>query len=452
MKHTLLFQRMGKIVQYALPICTTNLLAMAVLFFVTMMLSHLGKTELAAFAIANTCNITLSAFLNSCLYSTSILIGQHHAGEDRHEVGSIMWNSVWLAILLGLVGMVLMWDMDKFLLFIGEPHELVDYTSTYFHYSAYGMIPLLLGAAIAQMYNGVGKPFIATIILGIRLPITLYFCYELILGHYHLGLGGAALGLLAAQVFMLIASVIYMRFSFIWSYFQLKINVWDWQKIVQVFNMGVHVGLQFLGELAAISAATFLLGYLGNVALASSQIVAQYMIFLIMIILGVSQALSIRVSEAVGRKEFNTIDSYTTAAFWIVSLILFLCIILYALKPSELMSLFIKVNDPNNAPLIHLTYWFLVIAIPTIFFDGVKNVLTGTLRGLKNVKAPMIIGNVSLWLISLPLCYLMGIFFKGGPIALRIGFSIGYIIAAISLWFYYQRFKAIYKVSIYKTH
>jgi MATE family multidrug resistance protein len=446
MKQFVLFQRMRKITQYAIPICTTNLLAMSIFFFVTMMLSHLGKNELAAFAIANTCNITLTAFLNSCLYSTSILIGQHNAGEDKQEVASLIWNSIWLALLLGLVGMVLMWDMDKFLLFIGEPHELVDYTVTYFHYSAYGMVPLLLGAALAQMYNGLGKPLVSTTILGIRLPITLYFCYELILGHYHLGLAGAALGLLIAQIFMLIISMIYMRFSFIWSYFQMKVNILDWKKIAQIFNMGVHVGLQFLGELAAISGATFLLGYLGSVALASSQIVSQYFMFLIMIVLGVSQALSIRVSEAVGRKEYKIIDSYTWAAFWILFIILLLFIIVYSLIPSELMSLFININDPNNAPLVHLTYWFLLIAIPTIFFDSVKNVLTGTLRGLKNVKAPMIIGNVSLWLISLPLCYVIGIFFKGGPIGLRIGFSIGYAVAAIILCCYYQRFTRIVNI------
>lgn len=440
---SLLFQRMGQIVQYAVPICSTNLLAIAALFFVTMMLAQLGKTELAAFAIANVCNITVAAFLNSCLYSTSILIGQHRAGKDNLAVASLMWNSVWLSIFLGLVGACLLWFMDKFLLLIGEPKVLVDSTVIYFHFAALSMIPMLLGSAVAQIYNGLGRPFISTIIIGLRLPVTLYFCYELILGHYHLGLAGASLGMLMAQVISLLIVIIYMRFSSVWSYFQLKVQRWDLSKIKQLFNIGIHIGLQFLGELTAISGATFLLGYLGDVALASSQIVSQYAIPFVMIILGVSQALSIRVSEAVGRKEYDAVYSYTHAAFWMVTGMLVLFSVVYSIMPSELMSFFINIDDPNNQGLIHLTHWFLVILMPTLFFDGIKNVLTGTLRGLKNVKAPMIIGTLSLWFVGLPACYILGIVCQEGPIGLRLGFSFGYVTGALILWFYYRKFKTM---------
>ncbi len=46
----------------------------------------------------------------------------------------------------------------------------------------------------------------------------------------------------------------------------------------------------------------------------------------------------------------------------------------------------------------------------------------------------MIVGIICLWLISLPACYLAGFNFDGGPVGLRLGFSIGFVLAALILW------------------
>lgn len=430
------------LIQYALPISATNLISMASAFFTTMMLAELGHTELAALAIANTCYITLSAFLNTCLYSTSILIGQHLSAGNKEEVASLIWNSLWLSMFLSLIGAALLWPMDRFLLLIGQSPKLVSYTVDYFHYGALTMIPSLIGSALGQVYNGLGRPLVSSVIVLIRLPLTVYFCYELILGHYHLGLAGATLGLLIAVTLVLFVGLIYVRLSDVWLYLQMKhIKRYHWQKIKELFDVGIHIGLQFLGELGALSIATFFMGYLGSIALASSQIVSQYSILLIMIIIGISQALSIRISEVCGRQEYDLIESYTRAALILTTSIVLFFGIIYLCMPLQMMRVFIDIHDPFNNQLIELTHWLMFLAIPILLIDSVKNIYTSSLRGMKNSKTPMLIGNASLWFVGLPACYFIGIFAHQGPIGLRIGFSFGYIVATVALWIYFGRYK-----------
>ena len=58
------------------------------------------------------------------------------------------------------------------------------------------------------------------------------------------------------------------------------------------------IGMQFGGEFVAMTMATYLIGYFGVTALAASQIVSQYTMLVIILIIGLTQALSILVSEA----------------------------------------------------------------------------------------------------------------------------------------------------------
>ncbi len=84
--------------------------------------------------------------------------------------------------------------------------------------------------------------------------------------------------------------------------------------------------------------------------------------------------------------------------------------------------------------VIELAIYFFAIATVVLFIDGVRNILSGALRGLHDSNSPMKIGVSCLWLISLPVCYLVGFVLHGGPVGLRIGFGSGFIVACILLY------------------
>jgi len=55
------------------------------------------------------------------------------------------------------------------------------------------------------------------------------------------------------------------------------------------FSLGFPIGIQFGAELAAMTVATYFMGYFGVIALAASQIVSQYSLIVVMVTLGLSQ-------------------------------------------------------------------------------------------------------------------------------------------------------------------
>jgi MATE family multidrug resistance protein len=152
----------------------------------------------------------------------------------------------------------------------------------------------------------------------------------------------------------------------------------------------------------------------------------------IVLLIGLTQALSILVSEAYGKDDRNLINAYLQASIAILSICCLFVAIVFCGFPKELIRFYAgeKMVD------VHLEYLgivFFAISTVLLFLDGLRHLLSGALRGLHDSRGPMRIGIIALWLISLPASYLIGFTFKGGPIGLRIGFLIGFVFAAVLL-------------------
>jgi MATE family multidrug resistance protein len=196
--------------------------------------------------------------------------------------------------------------------------------------------------------------------------------------------------------------------------------------------------LPISGELLAMAVVTYWFGHFGEIALAASQIVWQYEMFMVMIVLGLAQALSILVSNAYEQQNVSLVKAYVNAAYGLIVILVGIVMIVFGFFPAQLTHVFLH-QHPVSGQLMHLARYFFFIAIFGLGFDALRNVLAGALRGLQYSQVPMIIGNVCLWLIGLPLGYVFAFILHGGPLALSVGFTVGFIIGAIWLWFKLQK-------------
>lgn len=439
------FNHIRKLSLFALPISLAALIGIVSSFIGMTMVSHLGKNELAAGALAVTTFMPVMTIGTTIFYAIGILIS-HYKGQGKSfiEIGAIVKNGLLLAGILSIPITLLLWNIDILLLLFKQDPALIALTREYFHFAALCVIPSLFIMVISQFYSGIGMPRFSMIISLISCPLIIILSYGFILGHFglpKLGLGGITCSMLIVQFFILIGITIWMLISSEIKKYQIFSGKFNFNIYLckTIFKLGFPIGVQFGGELTAIAVSTYFMGYFGVTALAASQIASQYFMIAIMLILGLSQALSILISEAYGKQEIHLVKQYLISALTILAILFSFFMLVVLLVPLSLMGIFIDIHNINNQNLIHLVTIFFILSAILIFVDGARNFLSAALRGLHDSKVPMIVGIICLWFVSLPVSYFIGFIFSGGPIGLRIGFISGFLLASILLWVRIQR-------------
>lgn len=428
-----------KLLSYSAPLCANGLLNILSNVIAMLFVAQLGKVELSASALAYTSFMTIMTVTTTCLYAVSILCSHCYANKEYEEIGAIARNGFWVALILGIPGSFLLWNMESILSVFGQDLNLIKLTVLYFHYSALLLVPSLLIMVMTQLYIGIGKPRIGFIGAIIRMPFLIVLSYGYILGKFglpKLGLAGASYSTFIVRSIFLIGLFVYMiNDKSIRKYALLSTrSLVDWVVCKKIFKIGLPIGLQFGGELGAITVATYFMGFFGVAALAATQIILQYSMLAITIIIGVSQAVSVLISNAYGKKDYKLIEKYKRLSIKTIAVFSLIIIGLFLLAPKLLMMPYISIYEPSNSYLVSLTAALFAVAGITLSIDAVRNVISAILRGLHESKTPMIIGIACLWAISLPICYLFGVTFNGGPIWLRIGFASGFLVAVLILW------------------
>ena len=432
-----IFKAIYTITMFALPVSVGGIINMASIFIPMMMVAQLGQEPLAAGALAVATYITIKTVTVTIFYAVGILISHHKGRSSTHvSIGLILKNGIWLALFMSFPAALALWNADKLLLLFGQEPQLVAITRDYFYYAGLGMFPLLTSTVISQFFIGTDRPRFPLILALINLPLTVFTAYCFIFGSFGmpiLGLAGVAFANLIAQSAILLYVLILLYIQN--TEYQLFTRPFspDWKMCQTIFKLGLPIGIQSGGESAAMTISTYMMGHFGVIALAAMQVVSQYSLFVVMISVGLTQALSVLISKAYGQRNINLIKLYLRASMLIFLTCFFVVGVLFSFFPGFLITFYFG-KSPVNNQIMYLGSIFFVIAAFVLFIDGVRNLLSATQRGLHDSHTPMRVGLMTIWLISLPLCYIVGFTLHGGPVGLRIAFASGFVIAIVIQW------------------
>jgi len=418
----------------ALPITVGQVSQILIGLTDSAMVGHVGRVPLAASAFAGSVFGLYFVVGAGLLMPVSVLVARAHGAGQPDECGQWLRHGLAVALTVGvfeaLVTSVLATQLHRF----GQPAEVVAAVNPFFVIIGVSLVPTFLFQVLRQSSEALGRPWQPMFILFLSVGANALLNWVFIFGH----LGAPALGLTGSGCSTLLARVSSVIVLWLWLQRQpglrrvlpqpgdlLKLSR---AHLREMLRLGLPAAGQLLFETGAFSIAALMMGWLGTVSLAAHQIALCCAAFTFMFPLGLSMAVGIRMSQAVGRKQRESLRPISFGALGLSTAMMGTFALVFALAGGWIARGF--TTDPDVATLA--ARLLLVAAIFQIF-DGGQVVGVGALRGLTDVRIPTFITFIAYWLVALPAACLLGFKARLGAIGIWTGLAAGLACAAVLL-------------------
>jgi MATE family multidrug resistance protein len=270
------------------------------------------------------------------------------------------------------------------------------------------------------------------IIIVLNLGLNAFCNWLLVFGHLGfpaLGLIGSGIATLVARLFAVLAIAIWLRFSS--DFARLREAPWSgWERarFVSLVRLGFPAGVMLLFETGAFGATALMMGWLGAVPLAAHQLAVSCAALTFMVPLGLSLAISMRISRTHGEGRTAAARAIGLGALFagLLAMLSFAAVYLFAGRS-------LTTTLTSTPDVATLAAELLLIAGIFQVFDGAQVIAVGALRGLTDVRVPAAFTFAAYWLLALPLGYGLAFHTRLGPRGLWLGLAAGLAAAAVSL-------------------
>ena len=395
------------------------------------MVGHIGTTELAAASFAiNLFHVGMLFGLGITLGITP-LVGQSLNSQKSNYAGSWLRNGILVNFIASLLLCAVMSSVVLFMNRMGQRDDVVQKAIPFYLLQVASLIPMMLFFSFKQFLEGIGNTRIAMVITIIINLVNIVLNYVLIYGKYgfpELGLNGSGYASLISRLIMpvIFIAVMLKRPAFRVYLIDAFHSGFEKLKIKRIISIGLPIGMQMVIEILAFTLGAIMLGWISKESLAGHQVAISMAGMTYMISFGLASGTTIRVSHAFGEHHLKEIKQTVYASLHMVVAFMSLMGILFVLLRNQLPLLF--TSDPA---VIQVAAELLIVGAFFQVFDGIQVVLLGALRGIADVRIPMLMAFFSYIAVSLPISYLFAFVFNFGYSGVWIGFVFGLSTAAV---------------------
>jgi MATE family multidrug resistance protein len=301
-----------------------------------------------------------------------------------------------------------------------------------------GVFPFLWFVVLRSFVEGVSKPRPVAVIAFLGVAFNIGANYVLMfgkLGFPELGIVGTgwASMLVFWCNFMLLLTFVRRNPGYRPYRLFARLGKPDPHYFRELFRIGWPIGASLGTEFSLFMITVMMMGWISTTAMAAHQIAIQCAAFTFMVPLGIGIATTVRVGQAVGRKDPVGVRWAGFVGILLSAVFMFGAALLFWTAPRTVVGLYLDLGNPDNDGVVDLAVKLLSIAAVFQVVDGVQVSASGALRGLKDTRIPMLIGLVSYLILGLTTSYTLGFRVGLGAVGLWWGLVLGLASAAVLL-------------------
>jgi multidrug resistance protein, MATE family len=413
----------------AMPLVLTQAGQVAVQLIDNAMVGHFGTAELAAASFANNIYLVIMLAGLGVFMGVTPLIGHARGAQNDSKAAATMKSGFVLAAFLIPVVAFVSYSISWIMPYMGQTDDVVRLAVPYYRALVLAIIPLLLFILLKQIGEGLGNTSLAMAVTIVSTLVKVVLNYALIFGKMGfpaLGLTGAGYATIVSRIAMpLLLYAGFIHYKPIQRYFALMRAIKSAShEVMTILRIGAPIAVQLTLEVSSFAISAIMMGWMGNVSLASHEIAIGLAGFTFMAANGVALATTIRVSFQLGARDYESLGRVSYSAVHLTLAFMGLCGLGFYLFQNQLPHIF-----TSDVHVIKQTASLLVIAALFQLFDGLQVTCLGILRGFADVRAPMLISVISYMVVGLSVSYICAFSFKMGPEGIWFGFLFGLAVA-----------------------
>jgi MATE family multidrug resistance protein len=431
-------------ISYPLILSTAS---MTIMHFVDrMFLSWYSQTALAAATPAGITAFAIVCFFMGVSQYTTTIVAQYFGADENTMCGRATWQGVFFSLASYAVILLFIPLGPSIFRWGGHPGHIVELEVKYFSILMMGGGLIPLQSALASFFTGRGDTKTTMMAVTIGNGVNGVLDYGLIFGKWGLpemGLTGAALAtVLASIVPVAILITLFLRKEDHRRFATRQVR-FDLSLFKKLLRYGTPAGLQFFLEISCFTLFVIIVGRLGEVQLAVSNIVLTIDMLAFMPVIGVSIATSTLVGQSMGRKKPELAEKTTYSALMIAFTYMGSMAIIFVLFPGPLLSIFRARGSEFqdfSVLLSHGRYLLILVAIYTVF-DALGMIFSAGLKGAGDTSFVMWAAVIAGWALFVPPVYLTVSVFHGGLILAWVWATLYIVLLGLVYWWRFRKGK-----------
>ncbi len=349
-------------------------------------------------------SLSMFAFFTGTISFVNTFVAQYDGNKRPQRIGAALWQGIWLSVATAVLFAVTIPFIAKPIFdFIGHAPEVRKLEIDYFIIlGSTAGFPVYM-SAIAAFYSGRGKSWPLAWVNFFQVILNIILDYIMIFGKLGLpamGIRGAALATVISlacgclTMTILVMSPENTRRFATRSSWRIDLNL-----MRRLLRFGIPNGLQFGLDIGAFTTFILLIGRLGKVELAATNLTFRVNLLLFLPMIGFGIACSALVGRYLGSNKPDLSERATWSTFHITVTYMVIFAFFYIVTPRWFIAPFAAFADPGEfeeiMPLaISLMRFIAVYSL----FDTMQVIFSSSLRGAGDTRFAMYYSVTVLWL------------------------------------------------------